>query len=175
MTRSDFSMGQGKITVFVMDNSQYSNNVAQIVKSASIMGLVCFISLNKPYTSIESDAKRLGVDPSSIFFIDAVMQKAGKESQAENVVFISSPRALTEMSITVNKVIEVAEPSCVIMDSLSTLLMYESPSNVIKFIHSIVSTLRMKETAGAFIVIKSDAIDSILKDMSMFVDEVNDV
>ena len=59
-----------------------------------------------------------------------------------------------------------------ILDSLSTLLIYEEPSTVIKFSHSIISAFRSREVKAVLTCLEGDVGSELIKDLSMFVDKV---
>jgi hypothetical protein len=88
------------------------------------------------------------------------------------VVNVSSPKALTEMSITIGKVLELGKIEALIFDSLSTLLVYTDPSTVVKFTHSLISLLRSKNVSGLLMCVEGGASSNMVKDISMFADKV---
>jgi len=158
-----------EIVVFVVSDKDYTLRLKDIISSASSRyNRICFVSLSKPYDIISDSLKAHGIDLRKLFFISA-----GNPSKAEGqVVYISSPKALTELSITISKVIEMGEIEALIFDSLSTLLVYEQSSTVLKFAHSLISLLREKKSSGFLLLMKGSAGLEVLKDLSMLADRV---
>jgi len=111
-------------------------------------------------------------DLKKFFFIDAVTASVKTPEENDNVVFISSPRALTELNITLNKVLEVGNLDCTVFDSLSTLLVYEDQMTVIRFVHNVMAKLRTTNSKGVFTALKEDITTNLMKDLNMFADKV---
>lgn len=159
------------ILVFVVPTMDYSECLEGIVAVlCADFQRICYVSLNKPHTTILRELKEKKIDTEKLFFIDAVSQKI--ESDDAQVLYISSPRALTELSITINKVLEIGKVQVVIFDSLSTLLVYEGSMTVIKFVHSVISTLRNLGAKAVFTCLKEDVSSDLVKDLNMFADEM---
>jgi len=157
------------IILFVISNKDYDSKIRDIVSSASShYNRVCYVSLNKPYSTVLASLRKYGIDTRKFFFVECT-GSSDKNSQA---VSVSSPKALTEMSITISKVLELGRIEALIFDSLSTLLVYEQPSTVVKFTHSLISMLRAKKASGFLTCLESSASSEILKDISMFADSV---
>jgi hypothetical protein len=167
------STKKGEIAVFVIPEKEYASKLKEIVSSASSSySRICYVSLNKPYSSVLDSIKKNGADPKKFFFIDCTENQA--DEKAGQVVNVSSPKALTEMSITIGKVLELGKIEALIFDSLSTLLVYTEPFTVVKFTHSLISMLRSKSTRGFLICIKGGSSEGVIKDISMFADRVVD-
>jgi hypothetical protein len=134
---------------------------------------LCYVTVNDPYESIEG--KLGGSDGSRLFFIDCVSSTVKTPASKDNVIFVSSPRALTEVSIAVKKAIESAKPDLMIFDSLSAMLIYEKSLGIMKFVHSLILTLRSAGLGTVFIILKEDVSEDLMKDLAMFVDKIVDV
>jgi len=131
---------------------------------------ICYITLNDPFDTITQ--KLSDKEKSKIFFIDCVTSTVKATEQKENVIFVSSPHALTEISIALKKTIEKIKTDFVIFDSISSMLVYEQSLTVLKFIHSIVLMLRKAKLNTIFIILKEDVSEEVVKDLAMFVDVI---
>jgi hypothetical protein len=158
------------VTIFLVSDKNYASKIKGMASSASSSySRICYVSLNKPHSVISESLKKQGVEIKKFFFIDCT----GKQGQeAGQVVYISSPKALTEMCITIGKVIEMGKIEALIFDSLSTLLVYADSSTVVKFTHSLISILRSKNVSGFLACVKGGPSEGMIKDISMFVDKV---
>jgi len=161
--------GKG-ITVFVTPDKDYASQMKAIISSASsAYKRICYVSLNKPYAVVSDSLKKQGIGLEKFFFIECT----GKSGEGSGqVVYVSSPKALTEMSITIGKVLEMGKIEALIFDSLSTLLVYADASTVVKFTNSLISMLRSKGVAGFLTCLKGGIGSDIVKDISMFADKV---
>jgi archaellum biogenesis ATPase FlaH len=68
--------------------------------------------------------------------------------------------------------LESKKPEVTVFDSLSTLLVYEDPSVVTRFVHSIISVFRSMGSKSVLISLKDDVKTELVKDLGMFVDKV---
>ena len=162
---------KGEITVFSIPEKSYASKMKDIVASmSSSYGRICFVSVSKPYSSALESVKKYGADPKKFFFVDCTESRVQETGQVVNV---SSPKALTEMNITINKVIDLGKIEALIFDSLSTVLVYSDTSTVVKFSNSLISSLRSKKVAAALICIEGGKNAELVKDISMFADGVS--
>jgi KaiC/GvpD/RAD55 family RecA-like ATPase len=167
------SLMESKLLTVIVSNQDYNKKVVELVQTACNSKKICYVSLNKPYDTILSELKNQKIDTSKIIFIDAMTK--GKKTSSDDVVFVSSPRALTELNISVVKVMELKKVESIIFDSLSTLLVYEKPATVIKFVHALMAKLRSLRVGAIFIVLKEDINPDLVKNLYMFADEVVDL
>ncbi|MCX6814351.1 MAG: hypothetical protein NTY20_01735 [Candidatus Aenigmarchaeota archaeon] len=159
------------ITIFLFSEKDYARKMENIMLStSSAFSRICYVSLNKPYSVISESLKKQGIDTKKFFFIDCTENHA--DEKAGQVVNVSSPKALTEMSITIGKVLELGKIEAMVFDSLSTLLVYEDPSTVVKFTHSLISSLRGKKVSGVLVCLEGGKGTGLIKDISMFADRV---
>jgi len=175
-TRIEREVKLGGIIVFLIPNSKYGKKLNEIVASSSrnSEGL-CYVSLNKPYDTLMPMFRSIGVDVKKMVFIDCIKYGFGNADGGMKVVFVSSPKALTEMDIAIKKVLDGEKVSVLVFDSLSTLLVYDEPSTVIKFSHSIISKLRAAGVGGVFLCLSGDVKSELIKDLSMFADRIVEV
>lgn len=161
---------ENKVVLLSLGSKDYREGMNSISKfSVSKYKKVCYVTLNDPYESI---AQKLGEDAGKILFIDCVTSTTKTPEQKKGVMFVSSPRAFTEISISIKKAISDEKVDFSIFDSISALMVYEKSMSVLKFIHSLVLTCREGEMKTCFVILKEDVDASMLKDLTMFVDKV---
>jgi hypothetical protein len=165
----DGAIKENDILVFVIENKAYADSLTKISRAvAAAYKKTCYVSLNKPYEVVARELEKNKIDPKKFFFIDCT----GNVSDSENVMHVSSPRALTELNLAISKVLDRVDVKSCLFDSLSTLLIYENPSIVIKFAHSIISAFRSKGTKVVFVCLKENMKSELIGDLSMFADKV---
>lgn len=153
------------ILVLLIPKNKYAEYLETIVGLIGTKSL-CYVSLNRPLDSLPflKNNKK-----SDLIVIDAVSTGFSKK---EFTVFpVSSPRALTQINIAINKAVKKGTTK-VVFDSLSTFLVYEDSATVIKFSHSVITDVRSSKTKCLFIALKEDTETELVKDLSMFVDKV---
>jgi archaellum biogenesis ATPase FlaH len=162
---------QGKIIVFVVSNKNYIDRINDITLAVTKTSKnVIYVSLNKPYNILVETFEKKKIDVKKLSFIDCVSGRVSKPKDFK-VSFVSSPKALTELSITMNEMLKPAVDA-MIFDSLSTLLVYDDPSTVVKFAHSVISKIRTTNKEFVIVSLSEDADKNVLKDIGMFVDKV---
>jgi len=161
------------VVLFLLPNNLYSEKMKNVTKITSMLNKgVCYVTLNKPYKTLLKDFEKNEIDSSRFFFIDCVTKKVKEEKASEQVVYVSSPKALTEINIVMKKVLSAGKIESTIFDSLSTLLVYEGSHAVVRFAHSIISMFRTLGSKGILISLGEDLQSELVKDLNMFVDEV---
>jgi len=165
---------KNKLLVAILSNQNYNDTLLEIAKSVSGNKITCYVGLNKPYSTTNDNLKAAKVNTSKFLFVDAITKGAGRKT-TDNVIFVSSPRALTELNISINKILETGKVGNLVFDSLSTLLIYEKPLTVVKFVHSLTAKLRALNLSTVFIVLKDDVTPDLLKNLYMFADKVLDL
>ena len=132
------------------------------------------VTINKPYFSIVKNLNENGVETEGLYFIDASSQE-GDATKGENYERIKSAGDLTEIMLSVGKVLKKGEYYALIFDSLSTLLAYHGEEMVIRFSHSLVNKLRKHGVKGIFLCTKEDMNTSLMKNLNMLADYSVDI
>lgn len=160
-----------QIVIFLVSETNYYEKIIEITSTVSkYYKKTCYVSLNRPYETFQNQANTKKINPENFFFIDAVTK--GKKINGSNVSYVTSPGALTELQIEISKALDKDAVESLLIDSISTLLVYETPINVVRFMHSVITTLRTRKMAGVFLAFKRDVDDTLTKDINMFIDRV---
>ena len=161
---------EGNQTVLLlMPGIEYNAATVDIMKKLSGKS-VCYVSLNKTFDSLMELFKKNKIDTENVVVVDAI-SKTVKQTpdQTDKCYFVSSPGALTELSIVINKFIH-HEFEYLIFDSITTLDVYENKDSIIRFLSSIINKVKGSQTKAVFYALDSDH-NEIVKKSQMFVDE----
>ncbi|MGC9435904.1 MAG: DUF7504 family protein [Methanomicrobiales archaeon] len=113
------------------------------------------VSFNEPYAILNKALVKEGVDTSMIYFIDCITAFASTMPQeVPNCAFVKNPGDLTGLGIAVAKALPFvsgAERSYMLVDSISTVLVYAPVDSVIKFTHMLINKLKINSICGLFI------------------------
>ena len=149
---------------------KYLKIINFLVEDNNIPGV--YVTLNKPFRTVQDKFKKAGIDTRLLIFIDAVTKtKAGVEKTNE-CLFIGSPQNLSDISIAMDQAVR-ALPSrkrFVFFDSLSTLLIYNSPKVVAKFIHFLSGRMRIWKVRGIIISLQKKKDKDLIEELMQFCD-----
>ncbi|OIO26810.1 hypothetical protein AUJ14_00920 [Candidatus Micrarchaeota archaeon CG1_02_55_22] len=149
------------IYLFEPDSDTYLRQGAKLVKKMQDLDYFCiYISLNRPHADLAVLLENESVDSKKVFFADAVtIQAGGERANSDNVVYLESPRDLTDLSIAIDALAPklITGKKFVFFDSLTTLLLYHQPNSVARFIHFLTSKLRSQDVNGMLVALPQDA------------------
>ncbi len=115
-----------------------------------------YVTLNKPFETLEKALSNAKINTKKIIFIDAVTKTAdGDIKKTPNCLYIGSPENLSDISIAMDQAVRAVpgKERFVFFDSLSTLLMFNSVDVVAKFIHFLAGKMRAWKVKGIIISI----------------------
>ncbi len=136
---------------------------------------ICYISLNKPVKAMLATFQGEGLNIERFHIIDAVTKMAiASPKPVENTTYVSSPAALGEIYSAFSQLLDQEDFGAVILDSISTILVYEQPGVALKFLHMLITKASVKGCHGAFICLKEDMDAQLLRELNMLVDVVRD-
>ena len=102
--------------------------------------VILYISLNHPFKKIESEFEKRKLNKKKLFCIDCMSSIAHQQKSVENVLFLSNPGDLTKIDISIKQLAPfVGSDGCIILDSIQTLLMYNQPLAVARFVQSVLA------------------------------------
>lgn len=148
----------------------------RLVNDKGIPGL--YVTVNKPYKTIEKLLDERELDSSRIFFIDAITKKERDETRdANNVVFIESPQRLTDLSIAIKEAVESMpdKEKFLFFDSISMLTTYSDSTTVAKFAHYLTTNIREWDIAGVIISVSDTDDDEVVSRLTQFCDHLIEV
>lgn len=157
--------------LLIMSSTEYNEEIVNVVKKLDGKN-IAYITLNKTRDSLVELFKKNKVKTENIVFVDAISKTIKNvPDQSEGVYYVSSPGALTELSLVVSKFIR-HEFDYLIFDSLTNLLVYESKAPVAKFVSSLVNKIKDSKTKAIFYALSVKEQEALIKESGMFVDKV---
>jgi len=163
-----------RMVLIIIPNEKYTEAILEIAKQLSNgYKKTCYVSLNKLYKALTKSLENNSIDTKKFCFIDGVTKTAEPNVKSDgNVKYVSSPSALTQLSVMMIADCKEHKPECILFDSLSTLLIYQKGSVVTQFIHSLIGKIRTFDSVGIFTALEGDTDSDLIKEMGMFVDKV---
>jgi len=133
-----------------------------------------YITVNRPYQAIHRILLDNKVNLDKLFFIDCITTAVGSEPRREERCLFVSPTDLTDLAVSVDEWIETMpeKEKFLFMDSLSTLLFYNSVGTIAKFSHFLTDRMKLWNLTGIFMSLESESDPHLLDDISQFCDGV---
>lgn len=169
-------LDDNQILIYTVSNREYLEKLVSLIKTVikKNYNKIVYITLNRPHEAITEILKKNELPEERFFFIDASQRNFGMSPNKNNVY--ANPSSLTDISIQVFNALEKGENiNILLVDPLSTLLVYNSDISVMKFVHFIVSGIRQTKNKVVFIFLKEDTNKPLFNDLSMFSDKIVEI
>lgn len=158
--------------ISVIPEMHYSESLIHLLKLMHDRA-ICFVTLNKPAPALERAFAYFNVPTDKMFFIDAVSGGLGKSQEKDNVLYVSSPEAFTELSIAMSEILRTKKFDALLFDSLSTLLIYSGNGyRAERFAASVIEKTKSAASLGVFTCLEGDVQSSLIKRSCMHVDDM---
>jgi len=153
-------------TLIITSVEKLQSEIDKTIKSlGKLVGI--YVSLNKSQKSIESILNKNRISTKKLFFIDCV----SNEKTREDVLHIS-PRELDKLSYAIRAFIkDIKDEKFIILDALSTLLIYNDENSVAEFVQKITEYANENE-ANLIALSPSTKGEELLNKIFNFFDEV---
>jgi KaiC/GvpD/RAD55 family RecA-like ATPase len=135
-----------------------------------------YVTLSKDYTELTKVFREHGVDMGRLAFIDGVSQMYGIGAvDAPNVRYISGPISLDGIVAAITDVIPImkSQKKFVFLDSITTVLLYNSLERTLKFSQFLTSSLKRLQVAGVVTsVSKGFANDNLIRELTKMSNDI---
>jgi len=168
---------KNRFLLILLEEIEYLQKLEEIIKSVEKTKTeICYVCLSKPYTDVMEDLKSKGIDTTNFFFIDVLTSHYKEPEPVDNCIFIPAPTDLTAIRVAIKKAVEEKKRNVILFDTISTLLVYQKTSSIVKFTHHLLTEESQENVKKLFIVLKGDTVpieDSqrLIKDLTMFADK----
>jgi hypothetical protein len=175
------SLKPKSVVLFIIDAKKYHKVHPKVLRT--IIEERCFagiyITINKPYNTLIKYLKDNKINTKNIFFIDAISRVVGGGIRmTKDCLYIPSPTQLTDLAIAMTQALESMkhkENKFIFLDSLSTLLIYNPFEVTAKFVHFIITRLRVFGLVGLIISIEKQIDERMLNILIEMCDKVVEV
>lgn len=129
-----------------------------------------YVTANIPYLSLFKELQKEKINTKKMHFIDMIKDTGcGKK----NCICLQGPTDLTNLSIAISKFTEEnPEKKFLLLDSFSTLLIYNNLTDLVKFTHSLLTKLRLTGTIGVIVSLEDDLNKKIAGTITQFCDKL---
>lgn len=131
-----------------------------------------YVSLNKPYAVLAKTFEKSGISVDSLFFVDAITNVPALQEETDHSC-LGSTVDLSSLCIATSKAVNrFAEDKFLLLDSLSTLLIYNESKAVAKFAHLLTEKMRRWNTSGSLLTVEMNAEKDVVSQLAPFCDKV---
>jgi hypothetical protein len=176
---TDFSISddEKRIILALSPSKTYRENSIQMIREIQKGGMrTIIICINQPASFLMDFYRKNGIDTSRIFFIDAITQYAtGVVAECpDNCKFVAKPNDLTAIGIAVTTILKKfeQEKTVIFLDSVNAMLIHSSSADLSKFIHFVISKLRIMNIAGILLAVEKGLDPVLLTQLTTFSDEL---
>src|SRR3989338_3724310 len=161
-----------EIILSIFSKNYYHDSIYEILRKLEGKR-TCYITLNKTAGNLERALKLQHLSTNNIFFIDAVSRGIGNTEAKENTFLVSSPQALTELSIAVTESLKSGKFEVLLFDSLSTLNIYKLKGKAAeRFTTQIIDAIKAKQSRCIFTCLEEDTDSDLIKNSFRHMDKV---
>lgn len=164
------TLGKNQNLVLVCKNKTTDELTLELCKnSPKKFKNICVVTVNRPFPILLDKLKENKIDTTNFQFIDCISANYMEQIPSKQCTYISSPRALTELAITLGHMSR--DVDLVIIDNISGLSFYNGEVLTLRFLNSLVIKFRKTNTKSIFLII-SEANKDTLANLSLFADKI---
>jgi len=157
---------QNPVILVSISSQKYSKAVLNIVKQLSKYS-IRYVTLNKTKDSLLASFKESKLGEKDICFIDGITSTAiGNVKNTNKCVFLKAPNDLKQLELALAR----DKLEVIIVDSLSTFLIYESVETVTSFVKNLIKKLGQRKIV--FISLEGEKENVLEKNLSKSVDKI---
>lgn len=149
-----------------------SNISLKLFSDRNDTGIV--VSSNRPYSNLLNIYKKNNIDVSKMFILDCVSKNLnGHKDDVKNVLFMENVSSLTDISLSIHDKISLNNGrKFVFFDSINTMLIHNQPYVFARFVHSILTKMRLKGVGGVLIALEDKTNREIRAEIAQLCDKV---
>ncbi len=138
-----------------------------------------YATIAKPYKTMLNILTQNKIKTDRVFFIDCItpVSTAGSMQRIGNCVFCQ-PQSLTSISIALTTALQNLpkdNEKVLILDTLSTMMLYNESKTVTIFVHSLTGKLREWGVKSVILTLEEETDKKVISQIGTFVDEVLEV
>ena len=131
------------------------------------------ISANRPYMNLLNNYERNNINTSKVHILDLISKNQNADTSTKNVMFIENASSLTDISLSVSNYIkELNGRKFIFIDSISTMLIHNEPYVFARFIHSVLTRMRINGVGGLLISLTDQTNREVRAEIAQLCDKV---
>jgi KaiC/GvpD/RAD55 family RecA-like ATPase len=165
--------------VQVPPKSHMNVNVEALKILINELGFKCiYITLGKGFVELDRLFKTAGVQTSNLYFIDAISQMYGAEhASTKRCMYTAGPIDVDSITVSLRELMVQLgeEKKCILLDSVTTVLLYNSLPRTLRFSQFLTKTIKEMGVTGVMVSLsKGETTMQLIKELDVLCDEVLD-
>lgn len=160
----------------VVSQKNYENTVLAfagiLLNEKKLFGT--YITTNKPFRKIMDKFLQKGIKADNLFFIDCITKEQIENGNFKEGIKVFSSENVNEINVVLDRAIKSRKQGgeFILLDAISTLLVYNDEKTVEKFIHSLLERIYRWKTKGIFLTVETQSNRQTIENLSLFFDRV---
>ena len=140
-----------------------------------------YVSSNRPTNNLIEKVKDFGYDlkkgleEGRVWVVDLVSRNVG-DAEVSGVIYVSSASELSATQMAIEKAINRIKgrdgPGWLLLDSIATLLVFNSPDSLLEFLHFLLGRLRVLGFDGIIFTVREGIEVKVIATIRQFCDEI---
>jgi hypothetical protein len=143
------------------DFHQKMNTESIRILTSELKYTVIYITLGKPCSELDVLFSKEKINTDKLFYVDAISQMYGqKKADKKRYIYTAGPLDIDAISISLRSLLSQlsGERVCVLLDSVSTVLLYNSLPRTVRFSQFLTKTLKQLGVNGVIVSVTSSAV-----------------
>ena len=147
-------------------------DVIKTLTQKGYLGII--LSTSRPYSNIISLYKKNGIDTNRIFLLDCITKsQSASQQKAGNVMYLEDVSGLTQISLSLKQAMEEIQGNrFVFVDSINTMLIYNKPTIFAKFIHTLMTRMRVNGITGLLVSLENETNREVRAEIAQLCDKI---
>jgi len=160
--------------VLIETNVENSNELnLTLIKVLTVKDYGFILSASRPYSNLISFYKKNNINTEKLFFLDCVSKSETKNKEnISNVLYIENLSDLTHILISIDEIVKKIKSKYIVIDSINTMLIHNKAEVFARFLHSLMTKLRLNLVNGLFISFEDEKNKEIRAEIAQLCDKV---
>ncbi|MFH0715002.1 MAG: hypothetical protein V1847_04305 [Candidatus Diapherotrites archaeon] len=135
------------------------------------------LSTSRPCKNLLNLYKKNNIDINKIIILcTCCPEKEENMQENNNVIHLPSSSSLTEISLSLSECMEsIKDKKFILIESINTLLIHNQPNTLAKFIHSILTKMRINNVSGLLISLEAETDKEVKAEIAQLCDKIIEV
>jgi hypothetical protein len=132
------------------------------------------LAASRPYSSLLSAYTKNNINTDKMFFLDCVSKsESAKQENADNVLYLENISDLTHILISIDETIKkIKTVKYILIDSINTMLIHNKPDIFARFIHSVMTKMRLSSVNCIILSFEDETHREIRAEIAQLCDKV---